>query len=346
VRDRIVRRQGILLAAGRVFILKGFRPATMEDIATAAEIGVGTLYHYFKSKEHLFASILAESTQILGERLRAAAAKQLPPGLGLVAIARSYVDYFAEYPEYFRIQMSFQYEPATKGGLEKEREKIEKLARQNLELLAEKIRDGQTTGVFRCDLSPMAAATALWASYNGILFTAMNPPLLAVTGLNVEQLLSAAAFLQFTGLGADPATGPIMPDMSPSESSQVSVTDLQEVMRSVPWIDPSAIFAGMRMAFQREKAAGVHEVYRFVILGERGGTWTVTIDDGTMDVVRGEGEVEPSVTIEISDKRFVEMVTGQVEGVELVMSGEMKISGSLQRAAMFRMFFVPEARSD
>src|ERR1041385_6588991 len=60
VRDRIGRRREILLAAGRVFIKKGFRLATMEDIAAAAGLGVGTLYHYFDSKEQLFASLLAE----------------------------------------------------------------------------------------------------------------------------------------------------------------------------------------------------------------------------------------------------------------------------------------------
>ena len=53
VRDRIVRRQEILLAAGRVFIKKGSRLATMEDIASAASVGVGTLYHYFRSKEQM-----------------------------------------------------------------------------------------------------------------------------------------------------------------------------------------------------------------------------------------------------------------------------------------------------
>ncbi|MFZ1987336.1 MAG: TetR/AcrR family transcriptional regulator [Desulfatitalea sp.] len=46
-----------MVAAKRVFSLKGFGRATMEDIANEAELSPGTLYLYFKSKDDLCASL-------------------------------------------------------------------------------------------------------------------------------------------------------------------------------------------------------------------------------------------------------------------------------------------------
>ena len=342
VRDRIVRRQEILLAAGRVFLKKGFRLATMEDIASAAEVGVGTLYHYFRSKEHLFASLLLESTQMLHDRLRAAAAKPLPPQLGLLAINRAYVDYYSEFPEYFRIQMFFQYDFETGAEFAKERKKIQRLARANFELLAEKLRAGQAIGAYRPDVDPMTGAFALWASYNGIFLAATNSMLLELAELSVEQLLATAAFIHFAGIGSAQAIAPELPHGHAATPSKVDLADLQQAVRSAPWISPSMIFAGMGMTFQSEKALGVREVYEYRLSGKRGGTWTVKIDDGTIAVADGAAE-NPGVILEMSDERFLQLVTGQAEAVDLLVSGELKVTGSLQSAARFQGFFLPVA---
>lgn len=342
VRDRIVRRQGILKAAAGVFIRGGYRATTMEDVASAAGIGVGTLYHYFRGKEQLFASILAEANEILGERLKEAAAKKLPATFGLAAIARAYVDYMAEYPEYFRLLMAFQQDPAEGQELSRERQKIEKLSRRNLELFAEKIRQGQEIGIFRASLDPMATATALWASYNGILFAAMNPSLLSLAGLSAERLLSANAALHFSGLATDPDLAPAI--VGGTEGDEVSLSDLQGIVRTLPWVRPAAIFSGMRMAFRSETARGIREVYRFELSGARGGTWTVRVDDGTIEVFRGEEGPEATVVLRMTDQRFVDLTTGEVTGLELVVRGEMQIEGDLQRAAMFSGFFLEGGR--
>jgi len=340
VRDRIVRRQEILLAAGRVFIKKGFRLASMEDIAAAAGVGVGTLYHYFKSKEHLVASLLAESTEILSGRLKIAAAKPLPPGLGLLAINRAYADYFAEYPDYFRIQMFFQHETEV-GEFAEERKRTQKLARENFDLLAAKIREGQSLGIFRSDIDALAAATALWASYNGIFLAATNPAILEITGLSLENLLSAAVFLHFRGLGTELAETPIVDGATGGPTSNVSLSDLQEAVRAAPWISPAMIFHGMRLMFQPEKTRGFRQVYEYRLSGSRGGVWTIVVDDGTLAISEGAAK-QASIVLEMSDEHFIKMVTGQVEAADLWMKGELKVAGDLQRAALFRTFFYAE----
>ena len=48
-----VRRITILKAAARVFRTRGFAAAGMRDIAVAADLSPGNLYHYFSGKDEL-----------------------------------------------------------------------------------------------------------------------------------------------------------------------------------------------------------------------------------------------------------------------------------------------------
>lgn len=51
--DREAKRQAILAAAIAVFAEKGYHSTKMADIAQKAEMGKGTLYEYFRTKEEL-----------------------------------------------------------------------------------------------------------------------------------------------------------------------------------------------------------------------------------------------------------------------------------------------------
>ena len=68
-RERERRRQQIMVAAKRVFSVKGFSKTTMEDIAKEAELSPGTLYLYFKNKDELYASLSLRILQYLLIRL-------------------------------------------------------------------------------------------------------------------------------------------------------------------------------------------------------------------------------------------------------------------------------------
>lgn len=55
---RATRRDEILSTAARVIAAKGFASATVRDIADAAGILSGSLYHHFKSKDQMLVEIL------------------------------------------------------------------------------------------------------------------------------------------------------------------------------------------------------------------------------------------------------------------------------------------------
>lgn len=57
-RERDRRVQCILEAARKVFFARGYLKATMEEIATLAEVSKPAVYHYFRTKDELFFSLM------------------------------------------------------------------------------------------------------------------------------------------------------------------------------------------------------------------------------------------------------------------------------------------------
>jgi len=57
------RRRQILDAAKRVFIRKGYEPATMKDFVEEAEMSRGWIYLYFQTKEEIFEALMQEMDQ-------------------------------------------------------------------------------------------------------------------------------------------------------------------------------------------------------------------------------------------------------------------------------------------
>ena len=62
-REKRARQQDILKAARELFVTKGFRDTTLDEIAHHAEFGKGTLYNYFANKEEIFHAIIDQSIE-------------------------------------------------------------------------------------------------------------------------------------------------------------------------------------------------------------------------------------------------------------------------------------------
>ena len=69
-REQQSRTQQILVAASRTFCEKGYRNATIIDIAKEAELSPGTIYLYFKNKEHLFFCLTEKIFTFMNMRLK------------------------------------------------------------------------------------------------------------------------------------------------------------------------------------------------------------------------------------------------------------------------------------
>jgi AcrR family transcriptional regulator len=87
------KRSQILRAATDVFSAREFHTVPVEDVATAAGVGKGTLYLYFPTKEQLFYATILEALDVLLVEL-AAAVRGRTGEDALRAFARGLVGFF------------------------------------------------------------------------------------------------------------------------------------------------------------------------------------------------------------------------------------------------------------
>src|SRR3954466_13737024 len=66
------RPEEIAAAALRLFCERGYYPTTIDDVATAAGVTKGAVYHHFNSKEHLLETAMASFLDAAIERAKAA----------------------------------------------------------------------------------------------------------------------------------------------------------------------------------------------------------------------------------------------------------------------------------
>jgi AcrR family transcriptional regulator len=90
------RRERLLDAALEVFVTNGIDRATVKDIAQAAGVTPGLLYHYFDGKETLLATLLEERSFLSKLRRQLAGATDRPATVVLPEMMRDYRQVLAE----------------------------------------------------------------------------------------------------------------------------------------------------------------------------------------------------------------------------------------------------------
>ena len=91
------RRRQLLDAGTRVFTERSYDDASMADVARAAGISKGLLYHYFPSKRDLFVATLEAAAAELREITQPDPA--LPPAEQLVGVLDAYLSWIDEHAD-------------------------------------------------------------------------------------------------------------------------------------------------------------------------------------------------------------------------------------------------------
>lgn len=97
------RREEIVEASLHLFATRGFHGTSMRDIARAAGIADGLIYHYFGSKRDLFRAIIEERSVLPVLRSLPALADQLDLRALLIVVARGFFDVLRDNKELTRL---------------------------------------------------------------------------------------------------------------------------------------------------------------------------------------------------------------------------------------------------
>lgn len=87
-RKKLIRLQKIVASARKLFVEKGFNTTTIQDIAAEADVGLGTLYLYAKSKEDLLVLVFKDDILLMIDRSYAA----IKPGTPLLEQLMAFFD--------------------------------------------------------------------------------------------------------------------------------------------------------------------------------------------------------------------------------------------------------------
>jgi AcrR family transcriptional regulator len=199
-REKQQRREAIIDAGESVFFSKGLENATMDDVATVAELSKGTLYLYFNSKEQLYLAIIMRGFAIL-DRLFKEATQNAANGLDKVrAIGRAYQTFYDEYPNYF---MGLLYYESNKFSPEQIAELQEKCdvdrTEHSLNQLVAAIEEGQSDGSIKQTIEPLKLALLLWSMSTGVFQVSHHKEKLVLErrGLSSEDVINT--FFEFIG---------------------------------------------------------------------------------------------------------------------------------------------------
>jgi TetR/AcrR family fatty acid metabolism transcriptional regulator len=153
------KRDAILRAAIDVFADRGYFNAQVADVARAAGVAAGTVYLYFRSKDHLLVSIFERSMRTALEEGRRVLEETADPRERLRHFARLHLGRLGR-DRNLAIVFQVELRQSTKFM-----ERFSStLLRDYLGLMRDAIADGQRAGIFRSDVKPTVAAKVLFGA--------------------------------------------------------------------------------------------------------------------------------------------------------------------------------------
>jgi AcrR family transcriptional regulator len=167
-RRRTEIRERLFRSALRLFAERGFMETTVEDITEAADVGKGTFFNYFRTKEHVLATFGAERLASIEHALERAKSGPVMPVLQDLA-----VDLISHKTENAALLRAIYAAHASCASVRAELHKRLQIGRR---LLAEIFAIAQERGEMRRDMSPAEMARLVQIVLLGVtLAWALHP---------------------------------------------------------------------------------------------------------------------------------------------------------------------------
>jgi putative sterol carrier protein len=106
--------------------------------------------------------------------------------------------------------------------------------------------------------------------------------------------------------------------------------------KTIPSTDE--IMATLPDRFRPKMAGKMQAIVQFELTGNRGGSWTLTISDGSCSTSAGSAK-QPDATVTMSAVDFVGINTGAVYAPDIFWSGQIDIQGDVEVVIALALIF-------
>ncbi len=176
-KQRTNKPDEILDAAASLFAQKPFHEVRLDDIAALAQVGKGTVYLYWNSKEEVYLAIVRRGFANILQRLD----RELDVTSGVwdkvAAVVRGLVDFAFQHPGVYRIMRS--------GGMTPDDPELQQMRKR----LSDRVTDVLTAGVSSGELTdPHPALTAQYI-FSFVRGAVLYPPPGVTPEILVEHVL-------------------------------------------------------------------------------------------------------------------------------------------------------------
>jgi AcrR family transcriptional regulator len=154
----------ILDTTRHLLVTEGYANLSMRKIARAIGYSATSIYLYFESKDHLVHALIDEGMERLYQALEAAAGLHpADPVMRLEAIARAYIGFGLDNPEYYEVM--YQLHPETMARYPAA---LYRRALRNLDLIASTIAEAVAQGTMQV-ASAWVSGNAVWTALHGVV---------------------------------------------------------------------------------------------------------------------------------------------------------------------------------
>ena len=96
------------------------------------------------------------------------------------------------------------------------------------------------------------------------------------------------------------------------------------------------IIEQMKTRFNADAASGMDNVFQFSI--EDGDNYYIAIKDGSFELGQGDHD-DPSVTLILNSETLVNIMTGETDGMQAFMAGQLRAEGDMMLATKLGELF-------
>jgi TetR/AcrR family transcriptional regulator len=165
--EKELRRKQILDAARKLLFETGMKAISINKIANEAELGVGTIYFYYKNKEEIFAALQEEGLKLLHKEIEKIYKSTKDPDKKLKEMAFAYLQFTKKKKNYFDIISYFLssseviFPPNLKTQIDLSGNKI-------VSLISCTVDDGIKDGLFK-SLDSRRFSILFWGTIHGLV---------------------------------------------------------------------------------------------------------------------------------------------------------------------------------